>query len=180
MQRLVDAASYRGGSRAQRARNIILQALGPDPRVKVDLTRQEIRRGDLLILCSDGLSGSVKREEFAELAARFPDLEALCTELVNLANQRGGPDNITAVAARFDGPGLPPPEQTEQPVYQVFTLPGQEDDEDDLMDTNGIVTTEIPAHRPAPAPRQESKVRPGFMFLALLIGTILLYLVLAS
>jgi protein phosphatase len=181
MQRLVDAGELteEEAERSER-RNIILQALGPDPRVKVDLTWQEIRRGDLLILCSDGLSGSVKREELAELAARFPDLEALCTELVNLANQRGGPDNITAVAARFDGPGLPPPEQTEQPAYQVFTLPGQEDGEDDLMDTNGIVTTEIPAHRPAPAPRQESKVRPGFMFLALLVGTILLYLVLAS
>ena len=46
-------------------RNIILQALGPDPRVKVDLSQQSLRRGDTLILCSDGLSGVVKREEFA-------------------------------------------------------------------------------------------------------------------
>jgi hypothetical protein len=99
---------------------------------------------------------------------------------VNLANQRGGPDNITAVAARFDGPGLPPPDQTEQPTYQVFALPGQEDDEDDLLDTNGIVTTEIPAHRIDPPRRNQSGVRPGFIFLAILLGGILLYLVLAS
>jgi PPM family protein phosphatase len=145
----------------------------------VDLTWQEIRRGDLLILCSDGLSGSVKREEFAELAARYADLERLCTELVDLANERGGPDNITAVAARFDGPGLPPPDQAEQPAYHVFPLPGQEDDEDDLLDSNGIVTTEIPAHRPVPAPRNESAARPGFMLVALLLGLILLYLLLA-
>jgi hypothetical protein len=114
-----------------------------------------------------------------ELRGAFPGSRTLCAELVNLANQRGGPDNITAVAARFDGPGLPRRSRRSSRCGRSsgFRAGG---DEDDLMDTNGIVTTEIPAHRPAPAPRKESRVRPGFMFLALLIGTILLYLVLAS
>src|SRR3954470_15680222 len=108
MQRLVDAGELTETEAEQsERRNIILQALGPDPRVKVDLTHQPVRRGDTLILCSDGLSGVVRREEFAQLAQEHPDLAALCSALIDLANSRGGPDNITVVAARFEGEGLP-------------------------------------------------------------------------
>jgi protein phosphatase len=108
MQRLVDAGELTEDEAEQsERRNIILQALGPDPRVKVDLTHQPIRRGDTLILCSDGLSGLVRREEFAEMAAQHSDVPALCSALIDLANARGGPDNITVVAARFEGEGLP-------------------------------------------------------------------------
>jgi protein phosphatase len=108
MQRLVDAGELTQDEAEQsERRNIILQALGPDPRVKVDLTHQPIRRGDTLILCSDGLSGLVRREEFAEMAAEHTDVPALCSALIDLANARGGPDNITVVAARFEGEGLP-------------------------------------------------------------------------
>jgi PPM family protein phosphatase len=108
MQRLVDAGELTQDEAEQsERRNIILQALGPDPRVKVDLTHQPVRRGDTLILCSDGLSGVVRREEFAQMAQDHPDLAALCSALIDLANSRGGPDNITVVAARFEGEGLP-------------------------------------------------------------------------
>jgi protein phosphatase len=108
MQRLVDAGELTQDEAEQsERRNIILQALGPDPRVKVDLTHQSVRRGDTLILCSDGLSGVVRREEFAQLAQDHGDLSALCSALIDLANSRGGPDNITVVAARFEGEGLP-------------------------------------------------------------------------
>jgi PPM family protein phosphatase len=107
MQRLVDAGELTEDEAEQsERRNIILQALGPDPRVKVDLTHQPIRRGDTLILCSDGLSSVVRREEFAQLAREHHDLPALCAALIDLANARGGPDNITAVAAHFEGEGL--------------------------------------------------------------------------
>ncbi|HET6777873.1 MAG TPA: hypothetical protein VFH26_03210, partial [Gemmatimonadales bacterium] len=57
--------------------------------------------------CSDGLSGVVRREEFARLAQDHADLATLCSALIDLANSRGGPDNITVVAARFEGEGLP-------------------------------------------------------------------------
>jgi serine/threonine protein phosphatase PrpC len=108
MQRLVDAGELTQDEAEQsERRNIILQALGPDPRVKVDLTHQPVRRGDTLILCSDGLSGVVRREEFARLAQDHADLSTLCSALIDLANSRGGPDNITVVAARFEGEGLP-------------------------------------------------------------------------
>ena len=104
MQRLVDAGELTEDEAEQsERRNIILQALGPDPRVKVDLTYQSIRRGDILILCSDGLSGLVRREEFATLAGKHPEPPALCSALIDLANARGGPDNITVITARFEG-----------------------------------------------------------------------------
>jgi protein phosphatase len=100
MQRLVEAGELTEEEAEQsERRNIILQALGPDPRVKVDLTYQPLSRGDVLVLCSDGLSGQVKKEEIAEQLARTPDLSQLCSALIDLANQRGGPDNITVVAA---------------------------------------------------------------------------------
>jgi serine/threonine protein phosphatase PrpC len=124
MQRLVDAGELTEDEAEQsERRNIILQALGPDPRVKVDLTYQSIRRGDTLILCSDGLSGLVRREEFASLAREYPDLPDLCTALVDLANARGGPDNITVVTARFEGEGLPEADGAEGVGYRTYQIP---------------------------------------------------------
>ena len=107
MQRLVEAGELTEEEAAQsERRNIILQALGPDPKVKVDLTHQEVRRGDILVLCSDGLSGQVKKDEIAKIVTAAPNLSSACDQLIALANERGGPDNITVVIARFDGDGL--------------------------------------------------------------------------
>jgi serine/threonine protein phosphatase PrpC len=124
MQRLVDAGELTEDEAEQsERRNIILQALGPDPRVKVDLTYQSIRRGDTLILCSDGLSGLVRREEFAQLVQAHPEPQALCSALIDLANGRGGPDNITVVTAHFEGDGLPMPDGVEGVGYQTYQIP---------------------------------------------------------
>src|ERR687889_161403 len=124
MQRLVDAGELTEDEAEQsERRNIILQALGPDPRVKVDLTYQPVRRGDTLILCSDGLSGLVRREEFASLARQHGDPPALCAALIDLANSRGGPDNITVITARFEGEGLPEPDDAEGVGYQSYQIP---------------------------------------------------------
>jgi len=126
-QRLVDAGELTEEEAEQsERRNIILQALGPDPRVKVDLSRQRLRRGDLLILCSDGLSGVVKREELSRMVAESADLPSLCSALIDLANERGGPDNVTVVAARFDGDGLPEPDSADGPGYQVYNVLDEE------------------------------------------------------
>ncbi len=124
MQRLVDAGELTEEEAEQsERRNIILQALGPDPRVKVDLTHQPLGRGDTLVLCSDGLSGQVRREEIAELVATYTEPVELCTALINLANSRGGPDNITVVAARFEGDGLPERQPSQDVGYQVYRVP---------------------------------------------------------
>src|SRR3989475_11005855 len=104
MQRLVEAGelSEEEAARSER-RNIILQALGPDPKVKVDLTHQDVRRGDILVLCSDGLSGQVKKEEIAKTALDSKELVAAATRLVALANERAGPGNIPGRLATIAG-----------------------------------------------------------------------------
>ena len=124
MQRLVDAGEMTEEEAEQsERRNIILQALGPDPRVKVDLTRQALERGDTVIICSDGLSGQVRREEIGELITEYPEPAELCTALINLANSRGGPDNITVVVARLEGEGLPGSGGAGDVGYQRYRLP---------------------------------------------------------
>ncbi len=123
MQRLVEAGELTEEEAAQsERRNIILQALGPDAKVKVDLTHQDLRRGDILVLCSDGLSGQVKKEEIAKTALESKDLATAATRLVGLANERGGPDNITVILARVDGDGLPQPGRSEDVGHQPFPL----------------------------------------------------------
>ena len=107
MQKLVEAGEMTAEeAEVSERRNIILQALGPEPTVKVDLTSQQVRRGDVLVLCSDGLSGQVRANEIADVVASEPDLVAVCKKLIDMANEAGGPDNITVVAARFEGDGL--------------------------------------------------------------------------
>ena len=123
MQRLVEAGELTEEEAAHsERRNIILQALGPDAKVKVDLTYQELRGGDVLVLCSDGLSGLVKKEEMAEIAGAESDLPAACDRLIALANARGGPDNITVILARFDGDGLRAAAAGEEVGHQTYPL----------------------------------------------------------
>jgi PPM family protein phosphatase len=90
-------------------RNIILQALGPRPSVEVAVSERTACRGDILVLCSDGLSGVVSSDEILEVATGNHDPAVSCEGLVELANSRGGPDNITVIVARLDGPDLREP-----------------------------------------------------------------------
>ena len=147
MQRLVDAGELteEEAEKSER-RNIILQALGPDPRVRVDLTRQELRRGDAVVLCSDGLSGQVKKDEIARVVSETPDLPAACSTLINLANERGGPDNITVIVARFDGDGLPDPTGDETVGHEVYPL----------LDTEST-TEPVPVYKGSAPPQPKGK-----------------------
>jgi len=123
MQRLVDAGELteEEAEKSER-RNIILQALGPDPKVRVDLTHQDVRKGDAIVLCSDGLSGQVKKDEIARIVSQNKELMEICSDLIELANQRGGPDNITVIVARFSGDGLGKVGDGEPVGHQVYPL----------------------------------------------------------
>jgi len=123
MQKLVEAGELTPEEAEQsERRNIILQALGPEPNIKVDLTAQQLRRGDTLVLCSDGLSGQVRTEDIARIVTEEQDLMAVCKRLIDMANDAGGPDNITVIAARFEGDGLLPPGATDPVGHRVFPL----------------------------------------------------------
>ncbi|MDA7980908.1 MAG: protein phosphatase 2C domain-containing protein [Pirellulales bacterium] len=81
--------------------NIITRSLGPGPDVEVDLEGPfKVIPGDIFLACSDGLSGQVSDEELGAVLCSLPLNEAMDL-LVNMANIRGGPDNITAVACRI-------------------------------------------------------------------------------
>ena len=123
MQKLIEANEMTEEEAEQSdRRNIILQALGPEARIKIDLTSQQIRRGDTLILCSDGLSGQVRRDEIARVVTEEKDLVAVCKSLIDRANENGGPDNITVIAARFDGDGLMDPGTGDSVGHAVFAV----------------------------------------------------------
>ncbi len=81
-------------------RNVITRSLGPQPVVQVDVEGPyPIRANDVYLLCSDGLTGLIKDEEIGMIARQLHPSEA-CRLLVDLANLRGGPDNITVLIAR--------------------------------------------------------------------------------
>jgi protein phosphatase len=107
--------------------NIILQALGTADTVQVDLTYCELRRGDELLLCSDGLSGMVRFDDVREALRSTPEPIDACKLLTEKANQAGGHDNITVIVAQFDGEGLKPLEETSDPLkYRKYALPEEQ------------------------------------------------------
>jgi PPM family protein phosphatase len=78
-------------------RSIITRALGIDPQVDVDVYPLELRPGDRILFCSDGLTTMVRQDEIASIFAREPDPKRAAQLLVDAANAAGGEDNITAV-----------------------------------------------------------------------------------
>jgi PPM family protein phosphatase len=100
-------------------KNVILQALGTRPNVAVAIARVQLRRGDLLLLCSDGLSGKLSSEELCELALEGPSIDEAAKRMVELAKERGGEDNITVILAHVSGTGLESPE-TEEAVTKTI------------------------------------------------------------
>ncbi len=100
-QRLVETGDLTATEAAQsNQRTVVLQALGPAIQVSVAMTRQRVQKEDILVLCSDGLSSAVSSSEIAGVVSAEAKISAACDRLVTLANERGGPDNITIILAR--------------------------------------------------------------------------------
>jgi protein phosphatase len=83
-------------------RHVLLRALGVRRNVDPDLLELAPEPGDLFLLCSDGLTGHLEDAEIAELVSGESDLDAACERLIDLANRRGGDDNITVVLLRCE------------------------------------------------------------------------------
>ncbi len=104
--------------------NIILQALGTADSVQVDLTYVDLRLGDRLMLCSDGLSGMIRSDEIRQVLLAFADPLQACRELTDRANAAGGHDNITVIVSDFVGGNLTPLGLGEDTLsYRKYTLP---------------------------------------------------------
>jgi protein phosphatase len=84
-----------------------------------------LKKGDTLMLCSDGLSGMVRNDEIREVLRTVHDPLEICKSLTDRANQAGGHDNITVVVATFDGPGLRAPtrDDVDSLKYLKYQLP---------------------------------------------------------
>lgn len=89
-------------------RNIITRAVGAAPAVEVDARVVEAVPGDAFLLCSDGLSGVVPSREITEILLGEARLEDAVEKLIARANHYGGPDNISAVAIRWEMPNAAP------------------------------------------------------------------------
>lgn len=90
-----------GQAAASRNRNIITRALGIFPDVVVDVAHHDMESGDIYMLCSDGLTGMTPEADIAELLANEAEsLECRAKRAVELANSRGGKDNISIVLVR--------------------------------------------------------------------------------
>lgn len=90
-------------------RSIITRALGPEPDVEVDSTSHQLEEGDVLLLCSDGLTGMVPDPVLLSTVEESRNLSVAARSLVRKANEAGGRDNITVVLVRMAAavPGLP-------------------------------------------------------------------------
>lgn len=169
--------------------NIILQALGTSDSVQVDLTYVPLVRGDVLLLCSDGLSGMIRDPEIRDIMKVGGESHELCRVLIERANQAGGHDNITAIIARFDGEGVPPGggEGEEPLVYRKYPLP-----EENTVPMRVSTSPPAPSSGPMPsfdedeeepnepdydgnaetlAPAQSTHV-PGWLVVILVLGVI--------
>lgn len=114
-------------------RNVILQALGAQAELMPVTGRVRVCQGDILLLCSDGLSGKLRGDEMRRIVADARgDLKRACEALISEANARGGEDNITVVLARFTGDDIPPPDSrritVELPPLDGDNTMGGEDD----------------------------------------------------
>jgi len=78
-------------------RNIITRAVGLDERVKCDVFIPKLQEGDILLFCSDGLSNMVRQEEIRRELADMTETEETCRRLLDLALERGAPDNVTVL-----------------------------------------------------------------------------------
>ncbi len=95
-------------ARTHAQRNVITRSLGTQQEVEVDVFAEPLEEGDVLLLCTDGLSGLVNDEEMRAIIERFPPQESVY-HLIERANENGGPDNITAIVIAVQEVGVEPP-----------------------------------------------------------------------
>ncbi len=111
VQQLIDAQQIsEEEAETHTLKNVILQALGAQNEIYPVSARVKPCRDDVFLLCSDGLSNKVTAGEMQQIVVEHMDgLQNACAQLVKIANENGGEDNITVVLAKFTGDGLPQP-----------------------------------------------------------------------
>jgi protein phosphatase len=144
VQQLIDAQQISAEeAETHTLKNVILQALGAQNEIYPVSARVTPCTNDVFLICSDGLSNKVSASEMQHIIAdNFDELQNACVELVTLANENGGEDNITVVLAKFAGDGLDDDEGSELKI-EMIDLGGIHDTADQNTDEE-IDTAEIP------------------------------------
>jgi protein phosphatase len=103
VQTLIDGGAISPeDARQHKWRNIVTNVIGgPREGVFAEIHKLALLDGDTLLFCTDGLTQPVVDDAIAEVLSHHPDPEDACARLVDLALRRGGPDNVTAVVARY-------------------------------------------------------------------------------
>lgn len=138
VQQLVDVGQIsESEAETHMFRNVILQALGAQSDVNPVTGKIRLRQGDVVLLCSDGLSGKLRSDDIQKIVVESQgNLSKACDLLIDEANNRGGEDNITVVLARFDGDDL------EAPATDRITIELPPLEEDKTLDDNYEADTE--------------------------------------
>lgn len=141
-QSIVSALVHAGRITPEEARmsaqaNMILQALGVQDDLEVSMSLVELRRGDRLLMCSDGLYGPLGDDVLRDVMNDRADVRDAVETLVESARIAGGPDNITAVVARFSGDGLTEP-ASEDDLPRFVEMDPMEEGERALATTSRV------------------------------------------
>jgi PPM family protein phosphatase len=127
-------------------RNVITRALGVRATVEVDCRIIKVKPGEQFLLCSDGLCGFADDDEIFEVARQFrQDLTRLVDALIQLANDRGGSDNVTVIALQVIGV-----QESPLPEVDVFTLK-EESDKTGEAENRWLVKLADSASEPPPS-----------------------------
>jgi serine/threonine protein phosphatase PrpC/formylglycine-generating enzyme required for sulfatase activity len=187
-------------------RNLLLRSLGHTEDVEVDTTQGELQRGDALVLCSDGLTTYLSDDEIAGVVRTMPG-EAAVDRLIEMANQRGGKDNITVLILRAEDEPAPEADAEAEtvlmeplPASEVETVvverPTAPTDEATLTDGPPASEAEIVNLEGEPAPADETlpsharrtlpratrvrrRSRPGISPLLLVAGALVVVVLIA-
>jgi protein phosphatase len=102
-------------------KNIITRALGVRENVEADLSIYKVKPGEQFILCSDGLCGFADDDEIFDVATKLRgDLQKMCESLVQMANDRGGADNVTVITLQVDDT-----KESPLPELEAVTFPAE-------------------------------------------------------
>jgi serine/threonine protein phosphatase PrpC/formylglycine-generating enzyme required for sulfatase activity len=187
-------------------RNLLLRSLGHTEDVEVDTTQGELQRGDALVLCSDGLTTYLSDDEIAGVVRTTPG-QAAVDRLIEMANQRGGKDNITVLILRAeDEPTLEDDAEAETVLMEplsasevetvIVERPTAPADEASLTDEPSTPEAEIVNLEEEPAPADETlpsrarrtlpratrirrPPRPGISPLLLVVGVLVVVVLIA-
>lgn len=176
-------------------RSIITRALGPEATVEVDTSTYPVRAGDILLLCSDGLTTMISEERVGEILGEAGSLDARAGALIDAANEAGGRDNITVVLFRLEESGEDG--QADQPTMIGVPAPAATAEMEDAASESEVesnahgaagsahaatatiarpATTQrlkpIPPQPPAPGTTEKRRLTRGVKFFAALIAIV--------